>query len=232
VIYVQGEMTTTSSERICSDIREASEDSFVKALVLRINSPGGTPAAAQEIIAELKKVSKPIVVSMGDIAASGAYYISIPADFIIANPDTMTGSIGVSLVFENREEYFHEEGIDYTVIKSGELKDMGAPWRNLTEEEQEYAREVVMDCYNRFVEEVAEGRNMSIEEVKTLSDGRIYSGSTAKELGLIDKLGNLYDAIDLAAELANLAEVKVKYFSKPNLFKFIFSESPYGEILW
>jgi len=137
VIYVQGIMITgnlpgglgyATSEEISKSIQDAADDKNVKAIVLRINSPGGTPAAAQEIVSEIKKAQehKPVVISMGDVAASAAYYISAPADHIIANPDTMTGSIGVIWVFENRSEYFDEEGIDFYVAKSGDFKDIGA----------------------------------------------------------------------------------------------------------
>jgi protease-4 len=241
VIYVQGEITTgmdgfgfTSSERVCKNIRDANEDLFVKAIVLRIDSPGGSPAAAEEIINEMKKVHKPIVVSMGDVAASGAYYISVPADVIVANPDTMTGGIGVTWIFENKEGYFQEEGINYTIIKSDEMKDMGAPWRNLTEAEMEYATQVVMDCYERFVQEIAIGRNMSVMEVQNLSDGRIYLGDTAKACGLIDELGNLYDAIDIAANLSDVKKPTVEYTNEPKLFDFMFNElnpGPHGKIL-
>ena len=216
VIYVQGPMVTdnipdglgyASSEQICRELRAAEKDPFVKAIVLRINSPGGTPAAAQEIVSQIKRTREkvPVVVSMGELAASGAYYISAPVDRIVANPDTMTGSIGVVWVFENKEGYFQEEGLNYTIIKSGEFKDMGAPWRNLTEEEKEYSQEVVMDSYERFIEEIAEGRNISITDVKKLADGRIYLGENAKELGLVDDIGNLYDAIDIAAKMGGIS---------------------------
>jgi len=263
VIYVQGTMVTdnvpsgmgfASSEQICNELRSASKDPFVKAIVLRINSPGGSPASAQEIVSEIKKIDEdtPIVVSMGDLAASGAYYISVPADRIVANPDTMTGSIGVIWIFENQEGYFKEEGLNYTIVKSGELKDMGGPWRNLTEEEEEYATKIVMDSYDRFIDEVAEGRNISVSETRQLADGRVYLGSEAKDLGLVDDLGNMYDAIDIAAELGGISGTPdVEYVNQPDLFKLLFGgvmnveeqinlghnslylkEYPYGQILW
>ena len=214
VIYVQGVMITgglpdgfgfATSESICKNIRLATDDNSVKAIVLRVNSPGGSPAAAQEIAHEIKKAKseKPVVVSMGDVAASAAYYISAPTDWIIANPDTITGSIGVIWIFENKSGYYDEEGIDHWVAKSGEFKDMGGDWRNLTEKEKIYAEEVVMDAFSRFVDEVAAGRNMSREQVLNLSDGRVYTGAGAMELGLVDGIGNMYDAIDIAAELGN-----------------------------
>ncbi len=234
VIYVNGILVTedvpsgfgyTSSERICSRLRAADRDASVKAVVMRINSPGGTPAAAEEIVSEMKRVNKPIVVSMGDIAASGAYYIAAPADVIVANPDTVTGGIGVIWVFENREEEYREAGINYTVVKSGEMKDMGAPWRNLNEEERAYANEVVMEAFERFVKEVASGRNMTVEAVRNLSDGRIYLGAKAKELGLVDELGNLYDAIRIAGKLGGIqGEPEVEYTNRRDLFDLLIQE--------
>lgn len=240
VIYVQGIMITggmpdgfgfATSENICKNIRLAAKDDNVKAIVLRVNSPGGSPAAAQEIASEIKKTKssgKPVVISMGDIAASAAYYISAPADRIVANPDTITGSIGVTWVFENRSAYYDEEGIEHWVAKSGEFKDMGADWRNLTDEEKEYAEEVVMDVFSRFVDEVSEGRNMTREEVLNLSDGRVYTGTSAVELGLVDETGNLYGAIDIAAELGNITgEPAITYMNKPSLSQLLFGGTEY-----
>jgi len=242
VIYVQGEMITgdvpfgigyATSEDVCENIREASEDVSVSAIVLRVNSPGGTPAAAQEIVTEIKRAQDkgiPIVVSIGDIAASGAYYISAPADVIVANPDTMTGSIGVSWTFVDKSGYYSEEGIEFYIAKSGEFKDMGVDWRGLTDEEKEYADEVVMSVYERFVSEIAEDRNMSISRVKELSDGRIYLGADAKDLGLVDEFGNLHDAIAIAAELGGIKGApKVKYLNAPSLAELLFGSEVQGE---
>ena len=240
VIYVQGVMITgglpdgfgfATSESICKNIRLATDDNSVKAIVLRANSPGGSPAAAQEIAHEIKKAKseKPVVVSMGDVAASAAYYISAPTDWIIANPDTITGSIGVIWIFENKSGYYDEEGIEHWVAKSGEFKDMGGDWRNLTEKEKIYAEEVVMDAFSRFVDEVAAGRNMSREQVLNLSDGRVYTGADAIDLGLVDEVGNMYDAIDIAAELGNCTgEPEIKYMNKPSLSQLLFGGAERG----
>ncbi|MDI6903597.1 MAG: signal peptide peptidase SppA [Methanocellales archaeon] len=238
VIYVQGAMIAgnvpneigyATSEDICKNIRDATDELSVKAIVLRVNSPGGTPAAAQEIITEIKNAQekgKPVVISMGDIATSGAYYISAPAERIVANPDTMTGSIGAIWVFVNRSEYYSDEGIDFYIAKSGEFKDMGADWRGLTEEEKEYADQIVMAVYERFVNEVAQSRNMSTYEVRKLADGRIYLGASAKNLGLIDELGNLHDAIDIAAKLGGIKGMPhVRYMNEPSLHIGFDSES-------
>ena len=237
VIYVQGAMITgnlpggfgyATSEEISKSIQDAADDKNVKAIVLRINSPGGTPAAAQEIVTEIKKAQehKPVVVSMGDVAASAAYYISAPADHIIANPDTMTGSIGVIWVFENSSEYFDEEGVDFYVAKSGDFKDMGANWRGLSDDEKQYSEEVVLEVFERFVDEIACGRGLSRSEVKDMADGRIYTGSRAVELGLVDETGNLYDAIDVAAKLGGIeGEPTVSYKNKPSLSRILFGST-------
>lgn len=262
VIYIQGTIFSgnvaeglgyATSEEIAGNIHRAAADNGVKAIVLRIDSPGGSPAAAQEVVEEIKKVQAkgiPVVVSMGDLAASAAYYIAAPTDYIIANPSTNTGSIGVIWVFQNMSLSYKETGVDYYVSKSGEMKDMGSTWRGLTDQEKEYADSVVMESYENFVTEVSEGRNMSRSEVKALADGRIYTGSKAKELGLVDGFGNLYDAIDKAAELGKISgEPKVEYMNKASISRLLlgsdsrgsnetaeqlvsyFEESPYGKLL-
>ncbi|MBE0522749.1 MAG: signal peptide peptidase SppA [Methanosarcinales archaeon] len=260
VIYVQGTMITgnipgdlgyASSEDISKSIQDAADNKNVKAIVLRVNSPGGSPAAAQEIVTEIKKAKekKPVVVSMGDVAASAAYYISAPTDRIIANPDTMTGSIGVIWLFENRSAFYEEEGIEFYVAKSGEFKDMGGDWRGLTDAEKNYSDQVIQEVFQRFVNEVAQSRNMSQEDVKALADGRVYTGSRAVELGLVDETGNFYDAINIAAELGNIeGKPTVVYENKPTLSRLLFGseegmgdqskmflrylfESPFGKIM-
>ena len=260
VIYVQGTMLSGSipgglgyvtSEEISDYIQDAVEDDSVQAIVLRINSPGGSPAAAEEIVTEIKKAQNegvPIVVSMGDVAASAAYYISAPTDMIFANPSTMTGSIGVIWTFQNMSAFYEEEGVEFHVAKSGEFKDMGGSWRGLSDDEKEYADTVIIEVYNRFVDEVANGRNMSRSDVKDLADGRIYTGEKAKSLGLVDDFGNLYDAIEAAGELGGIdGEPTVIYMNRPTLagllfgseaessqtvgqFAAYFEDSPFGKI--
>jgi protease-4 len=255
VIYVQGEMLTGSvptgfgvatSEEIAKSLKDASNDDGVKAIVMRINSPGGSPAAAEEIVAAMKKTKKPIVVSMGDVAASAAYYISAPATKIIANPDTMTGSIGVIWEFQNRSKFYEKDGTEFYIAKSGELKDMGGDWRGLSDEEKQYVDQVITESYGRFIHEVATDRNLSLSKVKDLADGRIYTGAKAKELGLVDDFGNLDDAIDIAAKLGGIEGTpEVTYANKPSLSRLLFGaektditqftgyffESPYGKLL-
>jgi len=232
VIYVQGIMLTGSiptgfgiatSEEITQSLKDANEDDNVKAIVLRINSPGGSPAAAEEIVSTMKKIDKPIVISMGDVAASAAYYISAPADRILANPDTMTGSIGVIWEFQNRSKFYDKEGTSFYIAKSGELKDMGGDWKGLSDEEKQYADQVIYEAYGRFVQEVADDRNLSLSKVKDLADGRIYTGAKAMELGLVDDLGSLDDAIAIAAERGGIkGKPEVGYANKPSLSRLLF----------
>jgi len=262
VIYVQGTILSgnvpsglgyATSEEISENIRSAVADQNVKAIVLRVNSPGGSPAAAQEIVREIKRAQDKnvsVVVSMGDLAASAAYYIAAPSDYIFANPSTSTGSIGVIWTFQDQTVSNKREGIDYYIAKSGDFKDMGSPWRGLTKEEKEYANSVVMESYEDFITQVSEGRNMSQDKVRVLADGRIYTGAKAKELGLVDGFGDLYDAIDKAGELGGIeGEPKVVYVNKVSLSKLLlgsdsgetdrtvkqlvsyFEESPYGQII-
>ncbi len=255
VIYVQGVMLTGSvptgfgvatSEEITKSLKDASEDDGVKAIVMRINSPGGSPAAAEEIVAAMKKIKKPIVVSMGDVAASAAYYISAPASRIIANPDTITGSIGVIWEFQNRSKFYEKDGTSFYIAKSGELKDMGGDWRGLSDEEKKYADQVISEAYGRFVKEVATDRNLTLGKVKDLADGRVYTGAKARELGLVDDFGSLDDAIEVAASLGGIEGTpEVTYANKPSLSRLLFGgekiditlftgyffESPYGKLL-
>ncbi|MGM0770075.1 MAG: signal peptide peptidase SppA [Halobacteriota archaeon] len=235
VIYVQGTMLTgnlpsgfgyATSEDVCNSLRKAAADESVKAIVLRVNSGGGSPAAAEEIITEIENLQAqgvPVVVSMGDVAASAAYHISAPADLILANPSSITGSIGVIGVYTNRSEFYDKEGVDFYVSKSGEFKDMGGDWRGLTSEEKEYADTVVLKVYDLFITSVAEHRNMTKSEVKDIADGRIYVATDAKDIGLIDDFGNLYDAIDAAAELGGIeGEPAVYYINRPSISSLLF----------
>jgi len=211
VIYVTGSIsgggsdlfsTVAGSETIMSQLRQAA-DSDVKAVIIRINSPGGSAAASQEIANEINKLrsaGKLVVTSMGDVAASGGYWIAASTDYIFANPGTMTGSIGVIMESTNMQELFDKVGIDFEVIKSGPYKDMGSVSRELTQKEKEIMQSMVDDIYEQFVTTVAKGRSISRERTKSLADGRIFTGKQAKEIGLVDELGNYYDSIDFAAK--------------------------------
>jgi protease-4 len=215
VVYIDGQMVadkgSNNGDVACSgdivkNLREATDDKDVKAIVLRVNTPGGTPVAAEEIISQINRTraTKPIVVSMGDMATSAGYFVASNADRIVANPDTFTGSIGVIWVFKNKSKLYRDEGVNYYVAKSGNFKDLGSEWRGLSEDEKGYVQSIINESYSRFVTSVAKGRNLSVEYVREIADGRVYTGSKAKDMGLVDELGGLYDAVNLAANLAGV----------------------------
>lgn len=223
VIYIEGQIIAgrggdgyIGSEDIIDEINKALEDRSIKAIVLRINSPGGSPAGAQEVVDVIKKAKekKPIVVSMADTAASAAYYLALPADYIYALPDTITGSIGVMWVHKDESELIENSGLTYTIVKSGKYKDMSASWSELDGWEEKYMAKIVDDSFNRFINDVSAYRGIPIQDVKEMSDGRIYRGEEAKELGLIDEVGTLEDAIQMAAKLANVENPSTKYINK------------------
>lgn len=228
VIYVDGQMVADKSpdspgSAFSSDIvkcmRSATDDQDVKAIVLRVNSPGGTPVAAEEIISQIQKTKtvKPVIVSMGDMATSAAYYISSQTDRIVANPDTFTGSIGVIWVFKNKSKYYDENGISVYAAKSGNFKDLGSEWRGLTGPEKDYVQDIINESYDRFVTNVAKGRNLSVEKVKSIADGRVYTGTTAQKMGLVDDLGGLYDAVAIAKNMSNTkGKATIVYMNEPS----------------
>jgi len=202
----------------------------VKAIVVRIDSPGGGVGPAQEIHAELKKVQreKKVLVSMGSVAASGGYYIACAADRIVANPGTITGSIGVIVESLNVEELLRKLGLRSMVVKSGKHKDLGSPLRPMTEEERKLLQGVLDSVHDQFIRAVAEGRRLPLEKVRELADGRIFSGDQARELGLVDELGNLEDTIAVAAKMAGIkGEPEVLYPEKKkfSLLDFLLQET-------
>ncbi len=196
--------TGISPSGIQADLRRADGDSSVKAVVLRINSPGGSVVASNEIYKMLKDFKKPIVVSMGEEAASGGYYISCAAKWIVANPDTLTGSIGVISEMTNVDELIKKVGVEIVVIKTGPNKDIGSPFRPMTEDEKKIWQTVIDQAFDGFVQVVAQGRNLPEDKVRQIGDGRVYNGRQAKELGLVDQLGYLDDAVSKAGELGGI----------------------------
>ncbi|MBL8196239.1 MAG: signal peptide peptidase SppA [Blastocatellia bacterium] len=205
-IIADGSAASSSREEVIESIKMA-EDYEVKALIVRINSPGGTVGASQEIYQALKKVREkgiPVIASFGDVAASGGVYVAMAANKIISNPGTITGSIGVIIKSNNLTELYNKIGVSAEVIKSGEYKDILASYRSLTPEERELLQETIDDTYLQFVEAVAEGRGLSIEQVKQFADGRIFSGRQAKNFKLVDELGDLQTAINVAKQLAGI----------------------------
>lgn len=205
VIEIEGTMITGT--QVVNEIRQFAKDDGIRAIVLRIESPGGVVAAAQEIYDELNKArkrGKPIVASMGGIAASGGYYIACGADSIVANPGTLTGSIGVIMRLPNAEELLKKIGLRYEVIKTGKFKDTGSMSRPMTPEERALLQEMLDDVHDQFVTVVSIERNIDRDAVMEFADGRVMSGRQALEIGLVDRLGGFRDAVLLAAELAGI----------------------------
>jgi len=222
VIIADGEIVSgeadgvISSEKFLREIREARKDDDIKAIVLRVNSPGGSVLASEVIWRELSEAQKqkPLIASMSDVAASGGYYISAPADTIVAHPNTITGSIGIFGLWFNAQGLLNNKlGITTDVAKTGEFSDFMTPTRPLSEVEQKVIQRQVEDGYDVFISRVAEGRNMSKEAVMEVASGRVWSGLQAKEIGLVDVLGGLEDAIKIAAAKAGVEDdYRVLYF--------------------
>jgi protease-4 len=203
------------------ELKKYAEDPSVKAIVLRVDSPGGAVAPSQEIYEEVKRAveKKSVVASMGSVAASGGYYVLSPSTKILANPGTLTGSIGVIMEIPNVEGLMDKVGIKTQVIKSGKHKDIASVFREMTEEDRSILQGVLDDVHDQFISSVAETRNIPVDEVRKIADGRIYTGRQAVDIGLVDELGNLEDAIDLSAELAGI-EGKPKVVSKKEKLSF------------
>jgi protease-4 len=196
-----------SSQGVIEQLRRCEADPSVKAIVLRVNSPGGAVAPVQEIYNAINRIQKKVVVSMGATAASGGYYIACAGDRIFANPGTLTGSIGVIMQFRKWGELMKKIGVQSEVIKSGKYKDAGSPFRELTPEEQELFQDVIDDVHQQFLEAIMESRQdaeLTREQMEEIADGRIMSGRQALERKLIDQLGDLNDAIEYAGQLAGI----------------------------
>jgi protease-4 len=206
VALVRIEGPIVSSETVVEELKGHVKDRSVKAIVIRIDSPGGGVVPSQEIYDEVKKAvaKKPVIVSMGAIAASGGYYIASPASRIIANPGTITGSIGVITTVPNIEELMQKIGIRIDVIKSGEYKDITSVFRGIEQEERKILQGVMNNVHKQFIKAVSESRGIALEEVVKIADGRIWTGEQAVQVGLVDELGSLEHAIRVAAEIAGI----------------------------
>lgn len=210
IIKIEGVILDTGPFPFASKIIESFEmarKQGIKTIVLRINSPGGTVGASQEILREIKKCREKgikIVTSLGDVAASGGLYIAVGADRIVSNPGTVTGSIGVIIKSSVVKNLYKKIGIDSQTVKSGEYKDILSSTKYLSKEEKEILQSLIDSTYEQFVEEISVNRSISIDEVKKFADGRIFSGKQAKELGLVDEIGSCSDAVDIAAKLAGI----------------------------
>ena len=217
------------TDTIIRQIQSARDDAEVRAVVIRINSPGGSAPASQEVGEELKKLrasGKVVIASIGDVAASGGYWIAALCDKIYANPGTITGSIGVYIPYANWQELFKKIGVSGEKIKSGPHKDMLSPERPMTEKERAIIQEMVDDLYEQFVAVVAEGRKMDPAKVRQLADGRIYTGRQARTLGLVDEMGTMEDAVRAAAKTAGITGKPVlKEYGRSGFWEAIFGPS-------
>ncbi len=194
------------SRQLLSQLVAFQKDDGIRAVILRINSPGGRVAPAQELYKEVRRTTKTkhVIVSAGDVAASGGYYIASAADRIVANPGTILGSIGVIMEFLQLQEILDKAGVGLEVLKSGEFKDIGSPHRAMTPRERELMMEMLQDIQDQFVTAVAQGRGLPVEEVRRIADGRVFSGARGKELGFVDQLGNFQDAVELAKRMGKI----------------------------
>ncbi len=193
-------------------LKEARKDPQAKAILLRINSPGGSTGATQEIAEEMDKIrssKKPIIISMGDMCASAGYWLASKGNYIFASPATITGSIGVYMDYNNIEDLMDKVGVKNDKIKSGAHKDILSMYRPMTGEERDMLQTMVNDIYHQFVQTVADGRHMDEEKVKSIADGRILTGKQAQDLGLVDAMGNYYDALNYAASSGGIQEENV-----------------------
>jgi protease-4 len=215
VVDIKGLLT--DSRTAIKQLDRYRDDDSIKAIVLRINSPGGAVGPAQEILREVEKIrtKKKIVASLGTVAASGGYYIASGANLIMANRGTITGSVGVIMQFTNVEALTKKIGLDFFNLKAGRYKDVGTPFRTMSPEDKAYLQGFLDDIYQQFVSDVAHNRKIPVAKMKTLAEGRIYTGEEAKQAGLVDEFGNLPDAIERAGRLGGIkGKVKAVYAEK------------------
>ncbi len=238
IVYIYGPIQIQSTgfltisprgaDYIVQKLKGLRQNPNIKAVVLRINSPGGSVGAVQEIYSELLKLKesgKKLVASQGDVSASGGYYLAVAADKIVSNPGTVTGSIGVLIPVTNLEGLFQKIGVQIEVIKSKEHKDIGSSSRALTDEERIILKDMVDSAYQQFLGAIKKGRShvMTEEKIEEVTDGRIMTGEQAKNVGLVDELGNLEDAIDIAAELAGIEKNNIRVLKEKRDWREILS---------
>ena len=219
VVELDGIIIDGTVEHVLKQVRQAREDKQVRAVVLRVDSPGGTVTGSDRIwreLATLKAANKPIVASMGGLAASGGYYVSAPADAIYAEPTTITGSIGVIMEFPQLHALLGKVGVDFETITSGPWKDSGSLFRPMTATERARWQEMINDAYNRFVRVVAQGRDLDLQPTKDLANGKVYTAREALRLKLVDRLGYLDDALGEAQRRAKLKKARVIRYLKPS----------------
>jgi protease-4 len=221
VVEIKGPIE--DSTETVKDIKKYREEEHVKAIILRVDSPGGAVGASQEIYDEVIKTKaiKPVVVSFGNMAASGGYYVAASATKVVANPGTLTGSIGVIAQFFQVDEILKKFNFKWEVIKSGSNKDIGSPLRPMTPDEKKLLQSMISDVYDQFVTAVSEGRGLKKEDVVAIADGRVFSGRKAKELGLVDELGGIEKAIEIAASEAKMTEEPKVIYPSKDKYKFL-----------
>ncbi|UZP68995.1 signal peptide peptidase SppA [Desulfovibrio mangrovi] len=206
VCHIEGFIADSS--KVNAWLRELRDDHSIVGVLLRIDTPGGAVAPSQEMYNAVRRLSaeKPVVVSMGSVAASGGYYIAAAADHIVANPSTITGSIGVKMELANMQGLMDKIGISHDALTSGDMKNAGSPFKTMTDEERTYLQGLVGDMYEQFLEAIVNGRHMQIEDVRKAADGRAYTGRQAHALGLVDTLGDMETAYDKLMELCNATD--------------------------
>lgn len=227
VLEIEG--VISESKEVMENIVKFKEDDSIRGVILRINSPGGAVGPTQEIYREVIKLKdkKPVYVSMGSLCASGGYYIASAGQKIYANPSTVTGSIGVIMQLTMLERLIDRLGIRMTTIKAGEFKDAGTPFREMTKEEKIYFNNIVQSIHSQFIKDVATARKMDFEKTRELADGRVFTGTQAKALGLVDGLGNFYDTVDEFKKVLKIeGKPKIIYTEKP----FSFSKWLFGSL--
>jgi len=222
VVEVEG--TIADLKDVMADIVRFKEDDSIKGVIVRINSPGGAVGPTQEAASELKKLKekKKVYVSMGSVCASGGYYIAAVGERLYANPSTITGSIGVIMQQTVVEDLMKKIGVQSNTIKAGAMKDVGNPFRRMTDSERQYLQNIIDSIHTQFIKDVAAGRGMNIDKVRELADGRIYTGLQAKEAGLIDNIGTFYDTVD-----AMKTTLGIK--GKPDL---VYGKRPFAPLKW
>lgn len=228
LMKIEGLLVNT--EHLVDELNDYADDSSIRAIIIRIDSPGGGVVASQEVynaVKNARKEGKKIVVSMGSVAASGGYYIAAAADRIMANPGTLTGSIGVKMEFADVERLLEKIGVRGMVVKSGEYKDIGSPYRGMTPKERTLLQAVIDDVHSQFIDAVATGRNLPTTDVRMIADGRIFTGRQALDLKLVDELGDLDDSIRVAGELAGIKgkPTVVKKEKRVSFFEFLKEET-------
>ena len=235
VAIVRVEGPILDSYQTVEELKAFAEDPLVKAIVVRIDSPGGGVAPSQEIYNAVKRVrkekNKTVIASMGTVAASGGYYIAVATDRILANPGTLTGSIGVIMQLANFQDLLEKIGVKNVVVKSGKFKDIGSPFRPMQDEDRKLLQLVMDDVHRQFIDAVAEGRSLDLAEVEQLADGRVFTGQQAKSILLVDDIGDLHDAIKLAGELGGIdGEPRVMETRKPFSFRNLLENTFLGSV--